>query len=382
MSSDEGDVLASLDDNVGESAALDINDDIEAPTAAAAADDMVIADADPSSGAHQAQDAVAAASEPLQQVESAAHSASEGQSDAASPAAQPDAVSAPVAAVVSAQTDAASAAASAPGSAPANSETGAPLRKGQTLGSVKLFIGQLPYTYNDEQVRAMLQPYGTVTDILLMHHPDTGRPKGCGFVWMGDKATADAAIEAINGKVVLLSPERPVKLAYAQTHENGAAGGKPAGPGGGGMGGRGGGAAGGGYGPPMGRGGGRMGAPGGMGGPGGMFGGMNASAMAQAAMAALGAMGGHPGAMMGGGGHHMGGHMGGGQFGHMGHHGGHPMHHGGGMDPMALAALQMGVATLGGFGGMPGMGPGGHMGGASATTLRCLWAPMFKDKRP
>jgi RNA recognition motif-containing protein len=63
---------------------------------------------------------------------------------------------------------------------------------------MKLYVGNLPFTATDDEVRALFAKHGTVRSINMIADRDTGRPRGFGFVEMDD-ADAAAAISAING---------------------------------------------------------------------------------------------------------------------------------------------------------------------------------------
>jgi RNA recognition motif-containing protein len=119
----------------------------------------------------------------------------------------------------------------------------------------KIYVGNLPFTATEDQVRALFAAHGTVESVALPNDRETGRPRGFGFVEMS-QADAARAIQAVNGQDL---GGRALRVNEAQD--------KPR-TGGGGGGGRSGG--GGGYG---GGGGGRSGGGGGYGGGGGGGGG-------------------------------------------------------------------------------------------------------------
>jgi RNA recognition motif-containing protein len=122
----------------------------------------------------------------------------------------------------------------------------------------KLYVGNLPYSFRDEDLQQTFAPHGTVTSAKVMMERDTGRSKGFGFVEMSSDAEAQAAINGVNGQQfggrgLVVNEARPME---------------PRPPRSGGFGGGGGG---GGYG--GGAGGGRSGGGGGYGGGGGRSGG-------------------------------------------------------------------------------------------------------------
>ena len=66
--------------------------------------------------------------------------------------------------------------------------------------AVKLYVGNLPYSTTDEDLRELFSEYGTIVSTAVISDRDTGRSKGFGFVELEDDAQAKAAIEALNGK--------------------------------------------------------------------------------------------------------------------------------------------------------------------------------------
>ena len=66
-------------------------------------------------------------------------------------------------------------------------------------GLKKIYVGNLPYTASESEVREIFGQYGTVHSVSLITDRETGRPRGFGFVEMDD-AEADAAISALDGQ--------------------------------------------------------------------------------------------------------------------------------------------------------------------------------------
>ena len=130
----------------------------------------------------------------------------------------------------------------------------------------KLYVGNLPYTFRDEDLQQAFAAHGTVSSAKVMMERDTGRSKGFGFVEMGSDAEAQAAINGMNGQQyggrgLVVNEARPMEP-------------RPPRSGGGFGGGGGSGGGGGGYGGGGGSGGGsRSGGGGGYGGAGGSGGG-------------------------------------------------------------------------------------------------------------
>jgi cold-inducible RNA-binding protein len=134
----------------------------------------------------------------------------------------------------------------------------------------KLYVGNLPYSFRDEDLQQAFAAHGTVSSAKVMMERDTGRSKGFGFVEMGSDAEAQAAINGLNGQQyggrgLVVNEARPMEPRAPRSGGfGGGAGGGGGGYGGGAGGGR---SGGGGYG--GGGGGGRSGGGGGYGGGGG-----------------------------------------------------------------------------------------------------------------
>jgi cold-inducible RNA-binding protein len=120
----------------------------------------------------------------------------------------------------------------------------------------KIYVGNLPFTATEDQVRALFAAHGTVESVALPNDRETGRPRGFGFVEMS-QADAARAIQAVNGQDLGGRALR-VNEAQDKPRTGGGGGGRSGGGGygGGGGGGRSGGG-GGGYGGGGGGGGGR-----------------------------------------------------------------------------------------------------------------------------
>jgi cold-inducible RNA-binding protein len=100
----------------------------------------------------------------------------------------------------------------------------------------KIYVGNLPFTADEDAVRQLFSQHGTVDSVALINDRETGRPRGFGFVEM-PKADAERAIQALNG---FQMGGRPLKVNEAQDKPRGGGGGGGGGYRGGGGGGGGG----------------------------------------------------------------------------------------------------------------------------------------------
>jgi RNA recognition motif-containing protein len=64
----------------------------------------------------------------------------------------------------------------------------------------KLYVGNLPYSYTDNDMERAFGAYGTVQSAKIVMDRDSGRSKGFGFVEMASDAEAQAAISGLNGQ--------------------------------------------------------------------------------------------------------------------------------------------------------------------------------------
>lgn len=64
----------------------------------------------------------------------------------------------------------------------------------------KIYVGNLPYSVNDESLSNHFSSFGTVQSARVITDRETGRSKGFGFVEMGSDDEAASAIEQLNGQ--------------------------------------------------------------------------------------------------------------------------------------------------------------------------------------
>lgn len=101
--------------------------------------------------------------------------------------------------------------------------------------SKNLYVGNLPFSTTEEDLRAEFSKHGTVVGAQIIMDRDTGRSRGFGFVEMSDGA--EAAVTALNGAMF---QGRSLTVNEARPREergNGGGGGRGFGGGGGGFGG-------------------------------------------------------------------------------------------------------------------------------------------------
>lgn len=85
----------------------------------------------------------------------------------------------------------------------------------------KIYVGNLPFSATDDEVRALFNEYGVVDSVNLITDRETGRPRGFGFVEMSEGA--DEAIQALNryemgGRSLNVNEARPREDRRPQRH--------------------------------------------------------------------------------------------------------------------------------------------------------------------
>jgi RNA recognition motif-containing protein len=80
--------------------------------------------------------------------------------------------------------------------------------------SVRLFIGNLPYSATEAELREHLSSVGEPASVVLPVDRETGRPRGFAFVDYADRAVAEAAIrkfdqQPFKGRGLAVSEARP-----------------------------------------------------------------------------------------------------------------------------------------------------------------------------
>jgi RNA recognition motif-containing protein len=78
----------------------------------------------------------------------------------------------------------------------------------------KLYVGNLPYDTDEQQLHALFSGHGTVDSVNVMRDNATGRARGFAFVEMASDEDAQNAIEALNnsslgGRNLTVNEARP-----------------------------------------------------------------------------------------------------------------------------------------------------------------------------
>ena len=65
---------------------------------------------------------------------------------------------------------------------------------------MNIYVGNLSYNSQEEELRAAFEEYGRVDSATIIRDKFTGDSRGFGFVEMPDSSEAQAAIDGLNGK--------------------------------------------------------------------------------------------------------------------------------------------------------------------------------------
>ncbi|MCP4657623.1 MAG: RNA-binding protein [bacterium] len=89
--------------------------------------------------------------------------------------------------------------------------------------SKRLYVGNLPFSATDEEIRELFGQHGAVSSVDLVTDRETGRPRGFGFVEMDDD-DADSAVQALDG-TAFGGRDLKVNVARPRTERSGRGGG-------------------------------------------------------------------------------------------------------------------------------------------------------------
>lgn len=86
----------------------------------------------------------------------------------------------------------------------------------------KLYVGNLPYTVNEDNLRELFGQVGEITSVSLITDKYTGQSKGFSFVEMSTEAEAQEAIKRFNGYTL---DNRSLNVSEARPREERSGGG-------------------------------------------------------------------------------------------------------------------------------------------------------------
>ncbi|CAN6449851.1 unnamed protein product [Victoria cruziana] len=92
------------------------------------------------------------------------------------------------------------------GSSPDSTDTGT---------FAKLFVGSVPRTAREEEIRPLFEDHGNVLEVALIKDKRTGQQQGCCFVKYATSEEADRAIRALHNQCTLPGGLGPIQVRYA-----------------------------------------------------------------------------------------------------------------------------------------------------------------------
>ncbi len=87
---------------------------------------------------------------------------------------------------------------------------------------LKLYVGNLPYSTTEDELRDLFSQAGTVSSVALIKDRDTGQSKGFAFVEMSNQVEAEKAISMFNGRSM---GQREMKVSLARPRDDRGGGG-------------------------------------------------------------------------------------------------------------------------------------------------------------
>ena len=78
--------------------------------------------------------------------------------------------------------------------------------------STNIYVGNLPFSTNEDEIRDLFSAYGTVESVNLISDQATGRLRGFGFVEMasgGSEAIAALNQKDLGGRSLTVNPAKP-----------------------------------------------------------------------------------------------------------------------------------------------------------------------------
>ncbi|XP_066919372.1 CUGBP Elav-like family member 3 isoform X3 [Clytia hemisphaerica] len=83
----------------------------------------------------------------------------------------------------------------------------------------KLFIGMLSKKLNEEDLRVMFSPFGTIEELTVLKNPD-GTSKGCSFIKYANRLQAQNAIRKLHGSQTMEGCSSPLVVKIADTEKD------------------------------------------------------------------------------------------------------------------------------------------------------------------
>ncbi|TYZ61776.1 hypothetical protein PybrP1_010004 [[Pythium] brassicae (nom. inval.)] len=83
-------------------------------------------------------------------------------------------------------------------------------------GPVKLFVGQVPRTMEEDDLRPVLEAFGPIEDLVIIRDKLTGAHRGCAFASFYSRDAAERAVAELHNKVTLPQSINPLQVRPAE----------------------------------------------------------------------------------------------------------------------------------------------------------------------
>nr|XP_023010510.1 CUGBP Elav-like family member 1 isoform X5 [Maylandia zebra] len=92
------------------------------------------------------------------------------------------------------------------------------------IDAIKMFVGQIPRSWSEEQLRELFEPYGAVYEINVLRDRSQNPPqsKGCCFVTYYSRKSALEAQNALHNMKILPGMHHPIQMKPADSEKNNA----------------------------------------------------------------------------------------------------------------------------------------------------------------
>ncbi len=87
--------------------------------------------------------------------------------------------------------------------------------------SMKIYVGNLPFSMTQDELGALFTPFGEISSTTIVTDKYSGRSRGFGFVEMTGRNEARKAIAALDGKDI---QGRKLKVSEAMARDKGGTG--------------------------------------------------------------------------------------------------------------------------------------------------------------
>ncbi|KAL0232164.1 hypothetical protein PCE1_003160 [Barthelona sp. PCE] len=90
-----------------------------------------------------------------------------------------------------------------------------PMQKQQQVEYVKLFVGQVPRSWDEKQLRHLFRSFGSIAEVAIIRERNSRRSKGCGFVNFYELNDAQRAIDVLHNTRACGAMSNPLQVRFA-----------------------------------------------------------------------------------------------------------------------------------------------------------------------